>query len=916
MWREERLRSFGKVPGIGLEIARRLELDFHPAEQQLLLELALVISALEPVGAATRIVQDGNQDERVRELAASLVATHGTAEHLAPLVSWIEAMQEEPGKAVLSTLEVAFYEKELWSFEKAAERALSGNALRNDWLQYQLADELTLDRARWLIGNKRLPKTDRTLQHLLTRALDKILEQQTPAEEDAELLVPLLLERANFEEGGRIRGFLGRSPGARRRLFLEGMAQDPQRRGESRWVWTNILNGEDANWLFELFLERQDRPVGLWEALYNVAHYYKAIPPELFSRIRRELHDADVEKLEGWDRERESWLESEQEVQKRAESETPPRYELEPLVLEILDSEEIEPCHKMLKLSWCCFEPPSQRPSNLSGHWEDLPADLRGDVMVVCREALVQCQPTSIPPSASFSRWVIWEAACFDRLAKEDAGFALTPEMIRKWLPALLRTWVSGSSYEPTLRRCFEADRRLAEDLFSQEVRRAALAEKSTYVLQNLPPELWSERLAGLLEALVANTEVAPEMRIDLLVRIAWVFPLRAQPIARAWAERPDGTFQDAGIDLLLMVAPEEGWRHLKALTERENPKDVLLRMRSLLPHHYGPSAVFDSWPPVQLAGLEELLLSCFPPEADPQWEEGQARSLGGEDDLRSVRDHIPQVLYRREREGDHETLEALAARHRRIREWLDDVRAQQGAEGVIAGLGRSTRPRAEGRRVPTADLLKLLQNAEHRLLGSPDDLQDVLLEELGRIAGEAGQHLSMLYHPKPTQGEKRERLHEDALQAYIACRLMDRLPRILESRGLRIEPAVDRETLAARDTRNDIKIQAPSIDGSRLTVIIEVKWSDHRDVSTSLIDQLGKGYLLENGLTHGIYLVGWSGATTPWKSTLGSPPEPRSSREAWQKALTDQAERFCQAHKGLRITPLVMDLAWNPETG
>ena len=53
----------------------------------------------------------------------------------------------------------------------------------------------------------------------------------------------------------------------------------------------------------------------------------------------------------------------------------------------------------------------------------------------------------------------------------------------------------------------------------------------------------------------------------------------------------------------------------------------------------------------------------------------------------------------------------------------------------MIASLGRSTRPPSEGRRVPPADLLKLLQNAEHRLLGSADDLQDVLLEELEWIA-------------------------------------------------------------------------------------------------------------------------------------------------------------------------------------
>lgn len=488
----------------------------------------------------------------------------------------------------------------------------------------------------------------------------------------------------------------------------------------------------------------------------------------------------------------------------------------------------------------------------------------------------------------------------------------MTPEIIGKWLPALLRTWASGSGYEPTLRRCFEVDRRLAENLFARGVRRAVLAEKSTYVLQKLPPELWTERFSGMLEAILADTDVTPEMRIDLLVRVSGVFPLRALPIALAWAKGPDVPLQEAGIDILLMVAPEEGWGYLKMLVDRENARVVFRRMRSFLPHHYGPSAAFSVWPAAQLAELTELLLSCFPPEDDPQWEEGQVRDLGGDDDLRSVRDHIPQLLYRRNVQGDHETLEALAARHRRIREWLDDVEAQQGAESVIAGLGRGARP-GEGRWVLLADLLKLLQEVNHRyrLLGSVDDLQEAVLEELQYIQREARQHLSMLYGPKPAKGGRRKRLHEDALQAYIACRLTDRLPRILEGRGLKIEPSVDREPLGARDTRNDIKIQAPSLDGSRLTVILEIKWSDHRDVSTSLVDQLGDDYLLQNGHTHGIYLVGWTGEPgNPKNTSRGKRRTPRADFEALQQTLEEQAQLFTQDHPGHRITPVILDLS------
>lgn len=900
LWQAERLSGF-KLAGMGAEIARRLDLDLHPAEQQLLLDLALMLDAAEAVAPAVRILQDGRRDERILEPAASLVAALGTAEHLAQLAPWLEALQEDLGKAALSTLALAFYEQGLWTFEKAAERALSERSLHSNWLQYQLADALTLDRARWLLGHSLLPNVGHPLPNLPARALEKIQEEGLPEKADVELLFPLL-RHPDWEVREQILQFLKGSTEARRTLFHKGLTSDPQREGEAVGAWRSVLNGEDAEWLLALFRARKDRPTWLFGKLYAVAHL-QGVPQVLRRRIRQTLRDTDVETLKAFDEDRKSIAESNQKWRqtRREKTEKAPIYQLAPLVRETLDSEEIELRHKMLRLSWYCFESSSRRPSNLSGRWEDLPADLRDEVMAICREALAQCPPTDIPSSSSYSRSTNREAACFDRLANEDSGFVLTPEMIRKWLPALLRTWVTGSGYEPTLRRCFEVDRQLTEDLFAGAVHRAVLAEKSTYVLQNLPSKLWSERFSGLLEAIVADPNVSAEMRIDLLARIGDVFPLHALPMAQVWAQAPDASLREAGIDMLLMLAPEEGWERLKTLADRENAKEVLRRMRSL--HHYGPSAAFSSWPATQLAELTELLLSCFPPQEDLQWEEGQVRSLGEDDDLRSVRDHIPQILYRRDGEGDRAILEALAARHRYIREWLDDVQAQQGAESVIAGLGRGAWL-GEGTQVPLSLMMKLLQDTRSRLLRTTDDLLNVVLEEIQQIQVHARQHLSMLYRPQPLKkGEKRERLHEDALQAYIACRLADRLPYVLGEKGLKVEPAIDREPLAARNTRNDIKVQAPSIDGPRLTVIIEIKWSDNADVSTSLVDQLGEDYLLNNGLTHGLYLVGWSVPTRRWPD-----------REACQAELAGQAQLFRQSHPELRIDPLVMDLSLYPE--
>jgi hypothetical protein len=338
--------------------------------------------------------------------------------------------------------------------------------------------------------------------------------------------------------------------------------------------------------------------------------------------------------------------------------------------------------------------------------------------------------------------------------------------------------------------------------------------------------------------------------------------------------------------------------------------------MRALLPNHYGPSADFKSWPASQLAELEELLQKKFPPDSDPKLAPGEGRSLGGEDDLRSVRRQIPRLLDERGLEGDRTALDQLAYEHPEIRQALAQAQAEKGAEEILAGSGRGRRWRDQGRRIGLPEMVKVLQDSRYRLLRTVEDLWTVLQEQLQLISREAKQHLSVLYYPNPQhKGEKRKNLREDALQAYLYIRLNDRLPMVLGSSGWKVEPAVDRETLAAGNTRNDLKIQAPSIDGTRLTVIIEVKWSDNADVSTNLVTQLGEDYLLRNNLTHGLYLVGWSGTPTSWKDTLSPAPDPRSRRDAWQTSLDDQARRFCEAHveQGLRIVPFVMDLTWDP---
>ena len=85
--------------------------------------------------------------------------------------------------------------------------------------------------------------------------------------------------------------------------------------------------------------------------------------------------------------------------------------------------------------------------------------------------------------------------------------------------------------------------------------------------------------------------------------------------------------------------------------------------------------------------------------------------------------------------------------------------------------------------------------------------------------------------------------------------------------------------------------------------MILEIKWSDNPTVATGLARQLGEDYLLRNGLTHGIYLVGWTGASQAWRE-----------RAACETEMAEQARQFGRDHEGRRIDAFVMDLTWKAE--
>lgn len=364
-------------------------------------------------------------------------------------------------------------------------------------------------------------------------------------------------------------------------------------------------------------------------------------------------------------------------------------------------------------------------------------------------------------------------------------------------------------------------------------------------------------------------------------------------------------------IDLLLTVDPATAWPEL-VREYRAKGKQLLLECPSLAGSHFHSGVNLVSWPGHDLAELAWILFEAFPPEDDPKRTPGEGFAVGLDDEFRRLRSQVISVLFDRASPDAETALTALAHKHAPIQQWIDKRRAQRSASNILREMATAEEVESLGT-VPVHKVVKVLADTRFRLLRTPADLQAVVVEEIHNIDKDAKEHLSMLYTPRKRRSkegsEKQTILQEDALQAYFYCRLNDRL--VGPVFGGNAKVILNREPLASKDQRLDIKVQASCIGGNTATVVIELKWSRHPDLSVSLTDQLGTKYLVDEKLTHGIYLVGWMGRGRWSRRACMKRPAKLKSAEDWLRALQMQSAGFAQNHPEIVIVPVVVDLCW-----
>jgi hypothetical protein len=154
-------------------------------------------------------------------------------------------------------------------------------------------------------------------------------------------------------------------------------------------------------------------------------------------------------------------------------------------------------------------------------------------------------------------------------------------------------------------------------------------------------------------------------------------------------------------------------------------------------------------------------------------------------------------------------------------------------------------------------ELLRIVHDSKSRIVDTPGDLRDVVIESLIRLE-------KKLHGSSPAVRDVWDRQANGKFRPKKEEELSDYIKRHFDEdlKGQRI--VVNREVLVNSERFTDIHIvghrsEHIGKDNDPIVVIVEVKGCWHRKLQTAMKTQLRDDYLCRHGVTTGIYLVAWS---------------------------------------------------------
>jgi hypothetical protein len=470
-----------------------------------------------------------------------------------------------------------------------------------------------------------------------------------------------------------------------------------------------------------------------------------------------------------------------------------------------------------------------------------------------------------------------WSGVCLlTTLTRHDPArlTALSPSAWQPWIPAIIGAWTVGNG-EAQRARCQLID--LMPRSERQAVRDAALThldalqansgQLNAWLYEHLCPALAPE-LAERLTADRYDGDLGQGL-LHVLVKYA---PQAALPACKYITGTPGHALAPAARRGLAELDPAD----LVSLLEAEPPEpedmaDIAERLNlSLLGDR-------------QLTALAWLLLQYTPLDSDPSPQYG----VFTPDRLHQVRRIRRVVMDLLAEHGQDSIFRDLAAQHegngRATAEWYLRRARTRATDLAYATL-------------PPDELLRLLGQADARLVRDDSDLLDLILLQLEDIQRELKQRGASrrLWDFDGDHGTPKD---ENTISEFVRDELMTRL---------RAQGFIDREVEVTRQltgigTRIDLTVTVLTAahPASTARVIAEAKRVTNDSLMTGMHDQLVRQYLVPTGRRYGLYLVYWA-KPEQWP---GSPAD----RSQLARELEQQA---AEAGDGLRIRPYILDIS------
>lgn len=292
------------------------------------------------------------------------------------------------------------------------------------------------------------------------------------------------------------------------------------------------------------------------------------------------------------------------------------------------------------------------------------------------------------------------------------------------------------------------------------------------------------------------------------------------------------------------------------------------------------------------VARLYQRLVQRFPPSQDRNI--GTMHFVSSRESLGRWREDLLSSLAMRGTWEAVTELHALVEQFPDI-EWLP-VRVAQAEEEARR---RTWQPPSVN------ELFSLVRSPEARIIGSPAQLHDVILESLGRL-----QHALTAESPAAVdlwnvRGTDRTGAPKDEL--LVSDYIKRHLDRDLGHLGIIVNREVENRI------RNEIDLYVQYVSQASptpVTLVCEVKGCWHRDLYSSMASQLHERYMKQQGISDGIYVVAFFDGERWEPSDHKRRHQARShSLDELRAAMTAQATEL--TNNIFQVTPVVLDCTY-----